>query len=146
MKDDEQPNGARRACYTPGPWKWRHAQLNENLAKALRKPRGKLTKKDGAVFLNLSGRRHDGMVENDGHLVNTCDFSNWHTVFRLRWDQVVGSTFYGGPSESDMALIQVCPEMYEFIFNMDETRLSDADRAERSRILERVVSHDFDPG
>lgn len=113
MTGQEGGGKLKKLNYTPGPWKWRHAQLNENIAKRLKKSRSKITKTDGALLLHLAGIAYGGYEPDSEYLQNTCDWANWRCVFRLPWHAIKGSSFFGGPCEDDMRLIQCSPEMYE---------------------------------
>lgn len=109
----------KKLNYTPGPWKWRQAQINENKAKTLKKPSYRLSKRDGSLLLCLSGVRYAPPVSPDSAEEHS-DWSFWRCVFRLPWSAIKGNSFGGGPTEEDCRLIQCAPDMYEALIPVHE--------------------------
>lgn len=107
MIEDTTPAPPRKPAFTKGPWKWRHDQLNENAAARANKPVVKLPK-HALWLLCLCGPPQHPNPDAQSHI----DASYWQGIFRVRWSQIVGRTFTGGPTPADRALIAASPTLY----------------------------------
>lgn len=93
--------------HTPGPWRWMESILNDRLAARLRKPRGKLAKRDGVLLYSLKGP-YNGPDEQRG------DRWDYKTIMELAWSSIKGDSLSGGtPSPADRDLIAAAPDLYE---------------------------------
>lgn len=115
---DLEPIKKRLRAATPGPWRWREGLIREKYMARLRNGtwRAKPGRKAQDVYVYfLAGAPIDrgwgaAVSEDELFLSGRIDEWDFRRVMTLRWGQVKGTSFSGGPSRKDMDLIAAAPE------------------------------------